>query len=146
MSTKTKKPKTRKKETAAEIAARNDVFVSPVKMKRTIIRDKKTGRLVDVTPDRIKKLLGPKRKPTPGIPMIAPPGNYPMISDATSVNPKQVKQLNDFLEKKGLPRAAQKDGTIRFESAAERKKICEARGFGDRNGGYSDPRMGLRKN
>lgn len=144
MSTTKPKPKAKtKRETPAEIAARNDVYIHPTKLKRTIIRDKKTGKMVDVTPPHIKAQL-PKRRVKAGIPMTMSNSTYPMLSDHSSVNPKQVGQLNRFLQSKGLPPAAQPDGRILFETRAQRKAICEARGIGDRNGGYSDPRMGLR--
>lgn len=137
------KPKQTKKSqaTIAEIVARNNVFVHPTKLKRTIIWDKVTGRKVDVTPERVKAML-PKRTKRPiGAPMIAPPGNYPMTMDAISVHPKQIAALRALMERKRLPGEVLPDGRIKLDSAADRKAHCEGRGFGDRNGGFRDPQF-----
>lgn len=67
------------------------------------------------------------------------PGNYPMESVAVGVSPKQVKEAEEHSRKIGVPTHFTKRGDAIFESAAHRKRYCEATGFFDRNAGYSDP-------
>lgn len=121
-------------------SAETTLNVSPRKLKRTFKVDKHTGKLVDVTPPHIKAML-PKRKVKPGVPMIAPPGNYPMVADSISVHPKQVGALRALLQRKGLPGEVLADGRIKVDSAADWKRHCEGRGYGARNGGYNDPQF-----
>ena len=68
------------------------------------------------------------------------PSNYPMVSEAMGVLPSQVKAHMDHLRAMGCGQVNHtKDGAIIFEDKAQRKKVCEALGFFDRNGGYGDP-------
>ena len=67
------------------------------------------------------------------------PSNYPMNSDAMGVHPSQVKEARAADERLGVPIQYKKTGEAVYESASQRKKHCEAHGFYDRNGGYSDP-------
>jgi hypothetical protein len=62
-----------------------------------------------------------------------------MNSDAMGVHPSQVKEARAADERLGVPIQYEKTGEAVYESASQRKKHCEAHGFYDRNGGYSDP-------
>jgi hypothetical protein len=64
---------------------------------------------------------------------------YPKKSDAMGVHPSQVKEARAADERLGVPIQYEKTGEAVYESATQRKKHCEAHGFYDRNGGYSDP-------
>ncbi len=73
------------------------------------------------------------------------PANYPMTSSAAGVHPGQVKEHMDHLRKMGCGQVDHtKDGDVIFRDKAQRKKVCEALGLYDRNGGYSDPRPQVR--
>lgn len=68
------------------------------------------------------------------------PSNYPMTCTAIGVHPSQVKEHMEHLRAMGCGQVNHtKDGDVIFESKSQRKKVCEALGFFDRNGGYSDP-------
>jgi len=67
------------------------------------------------------------------------PGNYPMCCESSGVNPSQIKEVEAHLRERGVPTHFTKDGRAIYESATHRRKALEARGFYDRNGGYSDP-------
>lgn len=68
------------------------------------------------------------------------PGNYPMVCTAAGVHPGQVKEHMEHLRAKGCGTVQHtKDGDIVFESKGQRKKVLEALGMFDRNGGFSDP-------
>ena len=56
------------------------------------------------------------------------------------VHPSQVTEARSADERLGVPiNYDKKTGEAIYESATQRKKHCEAHGFFDRNGGYSDP-------
>lgn len=75
------------------------------------------------------------------------PANYPMISSAAGVHPGQIKEHMDHLRSMGCGQVNHtKDGDIIFESKGQRKKVLEALGMYDRNGGYSDPAPRVRTN
>lgn len=67
------------------------------------------------------------------------PGNWPMVSDAVGVNPDQSAAASEHARSIGIPTEFNSQGQAVFTSARHRKKYCEAIGFYDRNGGYSDP-------
>lgn len=73
------------------------------------------------------------------------PGNYPMVSSAAGVHPDQIKEHMDHLRKMGCGQVDHtKDGDVIFRDKAQRKKVCEALGLYDRNGGFSDPQAKVR--
>lgn len=68
------------------------------------------------------------------------PANYPMTCAAIGVLPSQVKEHMDHLKAIGCGQVNHtKDGDVIFESKGQRKQVCEALGFFDRNGSYGDP-------
>ncbi len=68
------------------------------------------------------------------------PSYYPMVSSAIGVHPAQVKEHMAYLRSKGCGQVNHtKDGDVILESKSQRKKVCEALGFFDRNGSYGDP-------
>jgi hypothetical protein len=68
------------------------------------------------------------------------PSNYPMVSSAAGVHPADIKAHMDHLRAGGLGQVNHtKDGDIIFESAGQRKRVCEFLGLYDRNGSFSDP-------
>lgn len=81
-----------------------------------------------------KKLVEIKQAPrTHGI------TRWPIHSTAMAVNPKQRDELQQYLASKGVQCEVDRDGCPVLTSPAHRKAVAEARGFYDRNGGYSDP-------
>jgi hypothetical protein len=73
------------------------------------------------------------------------PSNYPMVSSAAGVHPAQIKEHMEHLRKMGCGQVNHtKDGDVIFESKSQRKKVCEALGLYDRNGGFSDPQPKVR--
>jgi hypothetical protein len=66
---------------------------------------------------------------------------WPLYSQAAGCLPKQVKSFREQAQKEGLTGVdfCPKTGDAIFESKGQRRKYLEARGFFDRNGGYSDP-------
>lgn len=68
------------------------------------------------------------------------PANYPMVSTAAGVHPNQIEEHRAYLRAKGCGDVEHtKDGDVVFRDKHQRKKVCEAVGLFDRNGGYSDP-------
>jgi len=68
------------------------------------------------------------------------PANYPMVSSAAGVHPAQIKEHMAYLRAKGCGEVEHtKDGDVVFADKHQRKKVCEALGLFDRNGGYGDP-------
>jgi hypothetical protein len=66
------------------------------------------------------------------------PGAWPMVSDAMGCGLNQEIESMATAAKLGVP-TEYKRGQAIFTSAAHRKAFCEAHGYFDRNGGYSDP-------
>lgn len=66
-------------------------------------------------------------------------GNWPMCSDAVGVSPDQSSEAMEHAASIGVPTEFNSEGQAVFTSRKHRKKYCEAIGFYDRNGGYSDP-------
>lgn len=64
---------------------------------------------------------------------------YPMESDAMGVHPDQVAEATAHMASVGVPTEFTKTGAAVLTSKGHRKAHAEARGFFDRNGGYSDP-------
>lgn len=68
------------------------------------------------------------------------PANYPMTSSAIGVHPAQIKEHMEHLRQMGCGQVNHtEDGDVIFEDKKQRKKVCEALGFYDRNAGFSDP-------
>lgn len=68
------------------------------------------------------------------------PANYPMVCTSIGVHPSQVKEHMEHLRAMGCGQVNHtKNGDPILESKAQRKKVCEALGFFDRNAGHSDP-------
>lgn len=68
------------------------------------------------------------------------PGNWPMHSCAMGVGIDQVQEAQEYSRKIGVPTEFDSQtGDAIFTSPAHRKRYCEAHGFIDRNGGFSDP-------
>jgi hypothetical protein len=68
------------------------------------------------------------------------PSNYPMVCTAIGVHPSQIKAHTEHLRSIGCGDVEHtKDGDVILRSKGQRKKVCEALGFFDRNGGHSDP-------
>jgi len=78
--------------------------------------------------------------------VFSPPGGFrpncwPMKSWAMSVNPNYIKEAMAKDQRLGVKAEYDKrTGDAIFTSPRHRKEYCEAHGFFDRNGGYSDPR------
>lgn len=64
---------------------------------------------------------------------------WPIHSDSMGVAPSQAKDLEKFLASRGVPTEVDSDGNPVLTGPRHRKRVAEARGFYDRNGGYSDP-------
>jgi hypothetical protein len=65
--------------------------------------------------------------------------NWPMKSDSCGVHPSDTAKASEASVKMGVPtRFDNKTGQAIFESRGHRAKYLKARGFHDRNGGYSD--------
>ncbi len=69
----------------------------------------------------------------------ATPGNWPMTSDALGVAHNQVGQATKEATRLGVPTEFTKDGRAILRNPEHRKRLAEALGMYDRNGGYSDP-------
>ncbi len=68
------------------------------------------------------------------------PSCYPMVSSAAGVHPGQIKEHMAYLQSKGCGQVDHtKDGDVIFRDKHQRRKVCEALGLFDRNGGYGDP-------
>lgn len=81
-----------------------------------------------------KKLVEIKQKPlTHGV------TRWPIHSDAMGVHPKQAAELQRFLASQGVNCEVDNEGRPVLTCPSHRKAVAEARGFYDRNGGYSDP-------
>lgn len=76
----------------------------------------------------------------PGSAISTVPGNYPMVCTAAGVHPDQIKEHMEHLRKMGCGQVNHtKDGDLIFEDKHQRRRVCEALGLFDRNGGFSDP-------
>jgi len=65
---------------------------------------------------------------------------WPLESDSMGVHPSQVQEAQAMSEKLGVPTEFnRRTGAAIFRTAEHRKEYCEAHGYYDRNGGYSDP-------
>jgi hypothetical protein len=69
------------------------------------------------------------------------PGNYPYWSDALAVPPDDIQRTTELYRKKGISATFNREGQLLIEGPRQRKRLAEARGFYDRNGGYSDPSL-----
>lgn len=67
------------------------------------------------------------------------PGNWPHRSWACGVLPEQRQEAEAAAARMGVPTRFAENGDAIFESPRHRKRYCEAVGYYDRNGGYSDP-------
>ena len=67
------------------------------------------------------------------------PSNWPMKSDAAGVHPDQIPDARKESSKLGVPTDFDtKTGQAMFTSRSHRANYLKAKGFHDRNGGYSD--------
>ena len=64
---------------------------------------------------------------------------WPIHSDAAALHPDQIAGVERSLAGQGVHVKHDSEGRPVFHNPRERKAYCEARGFYDRNGGYSDP-------
>lgn len=67
------------------------------------------------------------------------PGNWPMTSESAAVHPDQIGEAIAVDKRKGVPTEYTSDGSPIFTSRDHRRRYCEAHGFYDKSGGYSDP-------
>lgn len=67
------------------------------------------------------------------------PGNWPMKSNAMGCGEGQEIESMQAAAEAGVPTEF-KNGYAIFTGPEHRKKYCEAYGYHDKNGGYSDPR------
>ena len=67
------------------------------------------------------------------------PGNWPMKSESMGVHPLDAVAATAHASRIGIPTEFTADGRAVFTSARHRKSYCQAMGFYDRNGGFSDP-------
>lgn len=72
-------------------------------------------------------------------PHVAPPGNWPMASDAAGVDPSQIPEQMAHDAEAGVPTEYTKTGEPILTSPSHRKRYMHANGLCDRNAGYSDP-------
>lgn len=97
----------------------------PKKMPSTAKRfwyDSKSGKIVEGR--------------APGRALLA---RWPIHSESMGVHPSQREDLRKHLEECGVPTEVDADGCPILTGPEHRKRVAEARGFYDRNGGYSDP-------
>lgn len=64
---------------------------------------------------------------------------WPIHSESMAVHPSQREELRRHLEECGVPTEIDADGCPVLTGPEHRRMVAEARGFYDRNGGYSDP-------
>ena len=67
------------------------------------------------------------------------PGNWPMKSVAMGVNPQGIGQARQNLKKMGVEVEFERDGRMKLNNLADRKRVCEAMGVHDKDAGYGDP-------
>jgi hypothetical protein len=66
------------------------------------------------------------------------PGNWPRKTVMSGVHRGQAKELQQFLDKAGVPTRVHPDGEMTLESRGHRKRVHKALGYYDRSGGYGD--------
>ena len=64
---------------------------------------------------------------------------WPILSDAVGVGHDQVDEARAESVRLGVPTDFTADGRAILRTPRHRKEYCEALGFFDRDGGYSDP-------
>jgi hypothetical protein len=123
-----------------------------MELKRTFKRDKKSGRMVETTPERVKAML-PKqrRKPKSGVPALAS-WNRPVRMLSVSVHSSQVADYREDAKQAGFTGIeVRDDGTIFAATRSQRKEYFKHRTRAlqqmtgdmnrvvhDRDGGYGD--------
>lgn len=76
---------------------------------------------------------------TPGKPMMGGTGrNWPIMSKAAGVAPRQVKRAAEIATERGVPTDYLPSGEAVFRSRGHRKAFLKAHGFRDNDGGYGD--------
>ncbi len=75
----------------------------------------------------------------PGVERSRSQATWNCYSDAVGVNPIQRKAAMEHAAKIGVPTEFNEIGQAVFTGPEHRKRYCEAAGWFDRNGGYSDP-------
>jgi hypothetical protein len=86
--------------------------------------------------DSKKKKLVEVKRPLPVTHGIT---KWPIHSDSMGVNPNQREALIAHLASQGVRCEVDAAGRPILTDPAHRRAVAEARGFYDRNGGYSDP-------
>lgn len=73
-----------------------------------------------------------------GVPMVASPKCWPMVSEALAVHPDQVEEANARNKLHGITATYDADGFCHIPDRAERRRLCRLEGYHDRDGGYGD--------
>lgn len=63
----------------------------------------------------------------------------PIYSRSVAVHPRQIPRAVEYCKQMGVPTEFDPMGHPIFTSRAHRRKHCQARGWVDYDGGYSDP-------
>lgn len=64
--------------------------------------------------------------------------NWPLVSRAAGVHPKQVAAAMEHAQKNGVPTEIKPSGEVVFRSREHRKKYLKLSGLRDNQGGYGD--------
>lgn len=78
-------------------------------------------------------------------PLVMPSGNWPQVSDALAVSPRQRREAHEHSVKIGVPTDYNRDGQPVWTDRAHKKRFGEATGFFDRDAGYGDAQPGSGK-
>ena len=87
-------------------------------MKRTYKRDKKSGRMIETTPEAVKAFL-PKRRRAPGIPMISH-AKWPIVSKVLGVSASKAAAYDAAARATGPGFRYRNDGAV---------EIADKRGY-----------------
>ena len=76
--------------------------------------------------------------------MVAPAGNFPMVSSAAGVAVSQIDEAEKRSQEPGMvpiefSRETETEGDAIFTSRKHRKEYCESVGLHDKDGGIGDP-------
>jgi hypothetical protein len=95
-------------------------------LKRTYKRDKRSGRMIETTPDNVKALL-PNRRRKPGVPMISH-ARWPIVSSVLGVSASKAEAYNAFARAMGTGVSYAPDGTITIPDKAAMDRHLKAHG------------------